>query len=95
MVGLRSPTHDPQAGTPGAPDLVPPYGHAVRDPDIISGIDHQATAGRRLFPEVTDHALPFIGHKLVAAIGRVYTVPNPVVSRSAFYRLVEDGLKPH
>ncbi len=26
MVGLRSPTRDPQAGTPGAPDLVPPYG---------------------------------------------------------------------
>jgi hypothetical protein len=40
MVGLRSPTHDPQAGTPGAPDLVPPYGHAVRDPDIISGTGH-------------------------------------------------------
>ena len=36
MVGLRSPTRDPQAGTPGAPDLVPPYGHAaVRDPDIL------------------------------------------------------------
>jgi hypothetical protein len=38
MVGLRSPTH-----CAGAPDLVPPYGHAVRDPDIISEIDHLAT----------------------------------------------------
>jgi len=26
-VGLRSPTRDPQAGTPGAPDLVPSYGN--------------------------------------------------------------------
>jgi hypothetical protein len=34
MVGLRS-----------LRDLVPPYGHAVRDPDIISGIDHLVALG--------------------------------------------------
>ncbi len=59
MVGLRSPTHDPQAGTPGAPDLVPPYGHAVRDHDIISEIDHLDAEPKKSEIGISDF-LPFM-----------------------------------
>ena len=48
-----------------------------------------------LFPKLAHHAFPFVGHELVAAIGRMHVVPDPVVGRGALGRLVEDALEMH
>ena len=37
--------------------------------------------------------LPLVRHEPVAAVGRMDAVPDPVVRRGAFRRIVEDGLE--
>ncbi|MGA2255420.1 MAG: L-fucokinase, partial [Thermoguttaceae bacterium] len=53
MVGRRPPTPDPQAGTPGAPDLVPPYNypHSAPKPGSPTSLWNA-----RIFPAAADAA---------------------------------------
>src|SRR4051812_10204870 len=46
-----------------------------------------------LFPKLADGADPFIRHELVAGIGGVDAVPDPVVGRGALAGGVEDRLE--
>lgn len=48
-----------------------------------------------LFPEIADHAFPFVGKDLMTGIGWMNIIPKPVDRSRPFGRTVERGLEMH